>query len=82
MVENKRYVNLRAYQRMYGGSYATLKRACEMGELPCITTPAGHFLIDTTPAGADIQPVLDELGEMKRQLQALCKHLGAEGARR
>jgi len=76
MAEHERYVNLRAYQRMYGGSYATLKGACERGELKAITTPSGHFLIDTQPQGASVQPILDRLVELEAVTKALARHLG------
>ena len=75
---DKRYIPLSHYQRLYGGSYATLKRACETGELPCITTPAGHFLIDTQPAGQDIQPIIDRMDKLDRRTEALCRHLGVK----
>ena len=76
MAEDKRYIPLNQYRERYGGSYHTLKRACETGELPCITTAKGHFLIDTQPQGASVQPLVDEVGQLRKQIAALCSHLG------
>jgi len=75
---DKRFIPLNQYKRLYGGSYATLKAACERGELPCITTPAGHYLIDTQPQGASMQPIADVMAQVLQRLEALSNHLGVK----
>ena len=69
---NKRYESMRAFQKMTGISYKTLKFLCDTNQIPHVRTEAGTVLIDTQAVSPDISLMVDTLNEVLKKVAALC----------